>query len=344
MSSTPYLAIDPHRVQRNIERMAQWARSQSVQLRPHVKTHKSVRLASWQLDAGACGITVATIGEAEVFVGAGFTDVFIAYPLWIDEDDAKRLNALAERARIIIGVDSVAGAQQALPLLHSAIEWRIEVDSGHHRTGVAAACTHQLARVLVSAGRTVDGAFSFPGHSYSPSARSAAADDEARALQSAAEQLRTLDMWTPTLSGGSSPSMEFARTDVLTEFRPGVYLFGDAQQWELGAHSPEDIALWCDATVISVGSNRYVTNAGSKVLGADRAGFASGYGRVLDDPDARIVLLSEHHSVIESSRIPSLGQTVRIVPNHVCNAVNLVDELHGNDGDRYPVDARGHNG
>ena len=93
---------------------------------------------------------------------------------------------------------------------------------------------------------------------------------------------------------------------------------------------------------------RLVLDAGSKVLGADRAPYATGHGRLLDDPGARIVLLSEHHAVVETDRaLPPCGSTVRVVPNHACNAVNLVDDLwaRGTDGTltAWPVAARGRN-
>ena len=136
---------------------------------------------------------------------------------------------------------------------------------------------------------------------------------------------------------------------MLTELRPGVYVFGDAQQWELGTLSPETIALTCVATVVSHGSSseggHVVLDAGMKALGADRAAWTTGWGRLLDHPDARITSLSEHHGVVawDSSPVPELGSRVRVVPNHVCNAVNLTDELVLTDGRVWPVDARGAN-
>ena len=99
-----------------------------------------------------------------------------------------------------------------------------------------------------------------------------------------------------TTRGGSTPSLA-ATGEGLTETRPGVYVFNDAQQWELGACVPEQIALTCHATVVSHAGGRLVLDAGSKVLGADKAAWASGFGRLLDHPQARIVLLSEHHAV-----------------------------------------------
>lgn len=339
MSATPYLQVNTRITERNIERMADWANASNVQLRPHVKTHKSIELARLQIAAGAVGITVATVGEAEVFASAGFDDIFVAYPVWIDAELAERLNRLSETARVIVGVDSTESLNHSLPLLSEQIEWRIEIDSGHHRSGVLPDDVEPIAELLDQHSRRLDGLFSFPGHSYSPALRAQSAADEATALSAAQAKLGRGLM----LSGGSSPSMEFARTNVIDEFRPGVYLFGDAQQWELGAHSPDNIALWAVGTVVSVRPGRYVTNVGSKIIGADRAAFASGFGRVLDDHEARIVLLSEHHSVIESNTVPALGSRVRIVPNHVCNAVNLVEELQSTTGKQIRVDARGHN-
>ena len=113
------------------------------------------------------------------------------------------------------------------------------------------------------------------------------------------------------ISGGSTPSLA-ATGDGLTETRPGVYVFNDAQQWELGACTPEQIALTCHATVVSHAGGRLVLDSGSKVLGADRAPWASGFGRLLDHPDARIVILSEHHAVadLHGAPLPALGSVV----------------------------------
>src|SRR6188472_891813 len=108
---TPSLVLDEARLDRNIAAMAAFAAEHGLALRPHVKTHKSPEIARRQVAAGATGITVATIAEAEVFVDAGFPDVFIAYPLWVDAARGARLRALAERADLRVGVDSAVGAR-----------------------------------------------------------------------------------------------------------------------------------------------------------------------------------------------------------------------------------------
>jgi len=349
MPTTPYLQIDLARLRRNIARAAEFAQGAGVALRPHVKTHKSVEIARLQLAAGAVGISVATIGEAETFVRNGVGDVFVAYPLWLDDAAAGRLSDLTGDAAVAIGVDSVEGAANAGRLLGaSTVEVLVEVDCGHHRSGVLPHDAGKVALAAVRTGLTVRGVFAFPGHSYAPGALASAAADESAALREAAGALRDAGIEPRVISGGSTPSLAHSDTEVLTELRPGVYVFGDAQQWELGAMSPGSIALTCRSTVVSHAGDRLVLDAGSKVLGADRAPYATGFGRLPDHPDARIVLLSEHHAVVDldGARLPPLGSQVDVVPNHVCNAVNLVDSVYAEEsGELRPwsVAARGLN-
>ncbi len=133
---------------------------------------------------------------------------------------------------------------------------------------------------------------------------------------------------------------------MLTELRPGVSALGDAQQWELGTIGPESIALTVLATIVSRRSDYLIADAGSKVLSSDRVPVSTGFGRLLDFPEARITVLSEHHATITGVDLP-VGTRVRIVPNHVCVAVNLADTYRVLSGDggvaSWPVDARGCN-
>jgi D-serine deaminase-like pyridoxal phosphate-dependent protein len=165
-------------------------------------------------------------------------------------------------------------------------------------------------------------------------------------LATAVTSLSVRGITARVVSGGSTPSLEFADSDVLTEIRPGVYVFGDAQQWELDATAPADIALTAVATVVSRSPDHLILDAGSKVLGADRAAYATGFGRLLDYPDARLTALSEHHATVVGVDLP-VGKRVRVVPNHVCAAVNLADEYlvasASAEHKSWPVDARGRN-
>lgn len=350
--ATPALVVDLDVLDRNLEAMSDLARRAGVKLRPHVKTHKCLEIAERQVRAGADGLTVATVAEAEVFASAGFDDLFIAYPLWVDRDKGARIRRLLESVRLTVGVDSGEGGR-AMAAQLGADRGRtavlIEVDSGHHRTGVPPDMAGALADQLRHEGLVVGGVFTFPGHSYEPGMPQTAAQDESTALRDAADALRSVGIEPEVVSGGSTPSVRFAEPGTVTEIRPGVYPFGDAQQLELGTCKPRDIALTALATVVSRSNGDVVLDSGSKVIGADRPAWTTGHGRLLDHLDARITAISEHHATVrwDDSPVPSPGARLRVVPNHVCNAVNLVDELaivqDGRFVDRWAVAARGAN-
>jgi len=293
---------------------------------------------------------VATLGEAEVFAEHGCPDLFVAFPVWVDDRSAERLRALAERVTVAIGVDSVDGAAQAGRLLgRYGVEVLVEVDSGQHRSGCTPGEAGAVAVAAARSGLSVRGVFTFPGHSYDPDGRASAAADEARALGTARDAVVAEGLEVSVVSGGSTPSWEHLDAGVVSEARPGVYVFGDAQQWELGSMAPESLALACRATVVSHTGERVVLDAGSKALGADRAAYSTGFGRLPDHPDARVVQLSEHHAVVDlaGAPLPRLGSELDAVPNHCCAAVNLADELWVQEAGHlrsWPVAARGRNG
>ncbi len=347
--ATPFLRVEVARLRRNLAEAAQLSAATGVTLRPHAKTHKSPDIARLQMEAGAVGLTVATVGEAEVFVDRGVEDVFIAYPVWLTTASAARLRDLAGRADVAIGVDSVEGARRAGALLAGTdVALLVEVNSGQHRSGAPPAAAGEVAAAVVEAGLALRGLFTFPGHGYGPNAMGPAADDEARALGAAVGSLRAVGLEPDVVSGGSTPTLGLTHTASVTELRPGVYVFGDAQQWELGTMPPEAIALTCRATVVSHAGGRLVLDSGSKALGADRAAYATGWGRLPAYPDARVVQLAEHHAVVDLAGAPllALGTRVDVVPNHVCSAVNLADTLWADDDGvlrAWPVAARRRN-
>jgi D-serine deaminase-like pyridoxal phosphate-dependent protein len=350
--ATPALVVDADVLEQNLQTMARHAAETGVALRPHAKTHKCLELARLQLEHGATGLTVATVGEAEIFSAAGIQDLFIAYPVWVDRGRARRIARLLSAGPLTVGIDSAEGARALAAQLGSdaaGLRVLVEVDSGHHRTGVAPSQAGALADVARHAGLDVRGVFTFPGHGYAPDRPGQASSEEATALRDAAAGLERVGIDPQIRSGGSTPTARCAAGGVLTELRPGVYVFNDAQQLELGTCGPEAVALTAVATVVSRRGDTVVLDAGSKLLGADRAPWATGFGRLLDHPEARVVALSEHHATVawDHSPLPTVGDWVRVVPNHVCSAVNLADELvvvrDGAVLDRWPVAARGAN-
>lgn len=348
--ATPYLAVDLDVLSHNLENTARWARDRGLRLRPHAKTHKSPEIARRQIESGAVGLTVATVAEGEIFSRAGATDLFVAYPVWAAGERGARLRALAQGVALRVGVDSAEGAQHlGIALAGTSASVLVEVDCGMRRTGVAPGEVLDVARAADRAGVRVAGVFTFPGHGYAPGGAAQAAADEAIALAKAAELLRGSGFDDLEVSGGSTPTLAHSDAGVLTEVRPGVSVFNDAQQVELGTCGWEDVALTAVGTVVSRGEGRFVLDAGGKVLGADRPGWATGAGRVPSMPDARVVLLSEHHAVVEvpaGAPLPELGERVAVAPNHVCAAANLAREYVvtvGGRVTRWPITAAGAN-
>jgi D-serine deaminase-like pyridoxal phosphate-dependent protein len=357
---TPAVVIDLDRVEERIAGMARVMRERGVALRPHTKTHKSIELARRQLAAGASGLTVATLGEAEVFADAGIDDLFIAYPLVAQGPKIARLCALAERVSLSVGADSTE-AVDALAAATAGATRRpsvvIEVDVGGHRTGVRPSAAGRLAARAVALGLTVRGVFTHGGHAYAGRAeRLAAAEDEVRGLGEAAAALRASGVDAVVVSAGSTPTAELSARDGVTEERPGTYVFGDRQQAFLAGRPLDDTALLVAATVVSHGSgdgfDGFVVDAGAKILGKDVAAYVPGHGSVVGYPDAVIVRVNDHHGVVTlpagAAGRPAIGDVVWIAPNHVCPVVNLVDAYvvarGGQVVDRWPVDARGRNG
>ena len=339
---TPCIIIDGERVARNIERMASIAREAGVVLRPHVKTHKSPELARMQLDAGAGGVTVAKVSEAEVMADGGVDDIFIAYPLATAEKVERALD-LADRCRLLFAIDGIDGARilsAAATRRNRRVEARMEIDTGMRRTGVLPENAAALAAAVAAAGSIeLSGIFTFRGSILDGAPtpdRRAAGLQEGRLMAEIAEGLRSAGFAIRDVSVGSTPTAEFAcRVPGVTEIRPGTYIFNDRMQVAYGACSLEDCAASILVTVASVPSaDRIVVDGGSKTFSTDAApGKAPfelrGYGEVAGTPDLVLERLSEEHGIIPTAggHRFRVGERLRIIPNHVCTTINLHDRM-----------------
>ena len=353
---TPRVVVDLARVAANIDRLQAEMDRRGIALRPHAKTHKSVALARMQLDGGAHGITVGTLGEAEVFHAAGIDDVFLAYPIWAEGPKAVRLRALHEASdRFLVGLDSVGGADRLAAAVSGTsrpLRVLVEVDPGLHRTGLATPdAVVKVARAARTAGLVVGGVFSHGGHGYRIDGAVSAGADEVRTLGEAAAALRADGFAIEVISAGSTPTMLSAATGDVNEMRAGTYVYGDRQQWTLGAIPADGCAVAVAATVVSVHADRVVLDAGAKILTKDLASWLTGYGAIVGYPNLVIERVNDYHGVVAAPPgvdRPRLGQVVAIVPNHVCPVIDLVDRVVavGLDGtiEDWPVDARGRSG
>ena len=354
---TPAVVVDLDRMDAAIGRMATVMADRGVDLRPHAKTHKSVEVGRRQLAAGAAGLTVGTIGEAEVFADAGLDDLFIAYPLVPLGPKAGRLRALAGRSRLRVGVDSAGGVRAVADALgpdREAVELLIEIDSGGRRSGVAPSGAGGIARIASDLGLAVIGVFTHGGHGYAgPDARLDAADDEVRSLTAAASSLGAAGVEARVVSAGSTPTAVDSARGAVTEERPGTYVFGDRQQVVLGSIAPDAVAAVVATRVVSVNEaeRRFVVDAGGKILGKDVASYMPGHGEIPELGGAVVARVADYHGMVDldgGAPMPEVGRVVMVVPNHICPVVNLVESFvvvrGGELAGTWPVDARGRNG
>ncbi|TCL70087.1 D-serine deaminase-like pyridoxal phosphate-dependent protein [Hydrogenispora ethanolica] len=340
---TPCLVVDEAIMKRNIARMAEVAAKNGCKLRPHTKTHKIPAIARLQVAAGADGITVAKVGEAEVMAEQGLSDIFIAYPV-IGTGKIARVLALNRRIRLIVGVDSIAGAtalSEAALADGQTIEVRLEVDTGMHRTGVGYEQALEFAKTLAGfSGIRLTGIFTFKGLIYEGKAtldREKAGLEEGRLLVDLAEKLRQAGIAIRDVSVGSTPTAAYAaQVPGVTEIRPGTYVFNDTMLANLGVCSPEDCALSVLTTVVSRAADYAVVDGGNKTFSTDAAQgvfpyYLKGYGRTVGDDQLILERLSEEHGIV--SILPGAGEirvgdVLAIIPNHVCTTVNLHDKLY----------------
>ena len=355
---TPYLLIDGTQLERNILRMANVARENGIALRPHVKTHKIPRIAREQLEAGAAGITVAKLSEAEVMADGGIEDIFIAYPL-VTEAKIRQAVRLGERVRLIVGVDSLEGARRLSEAAEGPnLEVRLEVDTGLRRTGIPRDEAVGLAGEIESMGNLdLTGIYTYRGAVLGGSKTlelEKAGLEEGRVMVSLAEQMRERGIRIKDVSVGSTPTAEYvAKVEGVTEIRPGTYVFYDRMQARLGACSLDDCAAVVVCTVVSRPTGDLaIIDGGSKTFATDVAPGADplnleGYGHILGYPDAVLERLTEEHGMLSVDEDCDLevGDTLQIIPNHICSTVNLHDQVYlvGEDGavEETRVAARG---
>src|SRR5439155_3521918 len=238
---TPAVLVDLDVVTRNIEAMAERARRSGVRLRPHAKTHKVVEIGRMQVAAGAGGLSVAKAGEAEVFAAAGFDDLFVAYPV-VGADKGRRLLALADRARIAVGVDSSDGARTLDAVFRASgrrLDVLLKVDVGFHRVGVPPERAVEAAQSIANlSGLRLRGVFTHAGHAYlaeSPDGVARVGLSEGSRLVETAQRIRDAGLEIEDVSVGSTPTARHAMSvKGVTECRPGNYVFHDASQVSLG--------------------------------------------------------------------------------------------------------------
>ncbi|MGN0837905.1 MAG: alanine racemase [Pyramidobacter sp.] len=341
---TPALLIDAGRLAANITAMQRRAGALGVKLRPHTKTHKMPEIARMQLDAGAVGITVAKVGEAEAMAAAGLHDIFIANEI-IGAAKWDRIIALAPAARVIFGADSAEAVRMIEAHFASRgarAEIRVEIETGENRSGVT--CDDDFLRLLAALKEAphirLEGIFSHEGHSYS--AHDAADcqrlfEEAQRITLHYAQLARSQGFGVESVSVGSTPSIMHSEKLLpgITELRPGTYALMDAGQ-SAGIGTYEYCAATVLATVISKPADRRVIcDAGAKALTKESRGpglcHTEGFGIIRGSGGVHVTKLYDEHTVIENKELHDsveIGDKIEIIPNHICPVCNLYDEAY----------------
>ena len=352
---TPTALIDQPRMQCNIERMQRRMNELGVCLRPHVKTSKCVQVTRAQLAAGARGITVSTLKEAERFFAEGITDIL--YAVGVAAGKLPLVLALRRRGcDLKIITDNVETARQIAAFgrdCREVFEVLIEIDTDQHRSGIPPEGADLLAvgRVLHDGGMRLAGVMTHAGSSYecrSRTALEAVAEQERAGCVRAADRLRAAGLPCPTVSVGSTPTALSVRSlHGVTEMRAGVYVFFDLVMHNVGVCRMDDIALTVLTTVIGHQPEKgwAITDAGWMAMSRDRGTQKQkhdyGFGQVCNVDgvvlaDYVMSGANQEHGIISrvgtidhdiATRFP-VGTQLRILPNHACATGAQFPEYH----------------
>lgn len=353
---TPALLIDLDIMERNLCRAADYARAQGLRLRPHTKTHKIPELARRQVDLGAAGITVAKVGEAEVMMRAAPPELLVAYPV-LGPGKLERLMRLAKATAVTVALDSMFAAAQLSDAAGAAgvnVGVLAEFDAGLDRMGVPPGSELlELARkISLLPNLTFEGLAFYPGHikqmDEGGRKKMAALGELLASVQS---DFRHAGIETRVISGGSTPTLFHSHElPGLNEIRPGTYIFNDINTILSGACSQADCAATVLATVVSNARHEFVMiDGGSKTFSSDRTAASEvTFGHLVELPGARFSKMNEEHGYVDvrpCGRVPEVGERLRVIPNHVCTAINLHEQVYGIRGDSvehvWKVEARG---
>lgn len=339
---TPVAIVDLDRLEANITRLQNYLDEHGLANRPHIKTHKIPEIAHLQLRAGAVGITCQKLGEAEVMAQAGIEDIFLPYNI-IGPAKLERLVRLARRVRLSLTADSeytLRGLSAAAYREELELEVLVEFDTGARRCGVQSPREAAgLARLMTRLpGLRFGGLMTYPLNERTGSfvrKTRALLDDDGLAIE--------------RVSAGGTPCMwEAHHHPEVTEYRAGMYIYGDRYTVRSGAVKLEECALQVICTVVSrPTAERGILDGGSKAFSSDLLGL-DGHGLILEYPDAHIYSQSEEHGHVDFSRCqrrPEIGERVTVIPNHCCVVSNLFNRIVGVRNDQveviWPVAARG---
>jgi D-serine deaminase-like pyridoxal phosphate-dependent protein len=351
---TPAALVDLARLEANTASIAERVERLGARLRPHVKTHKCVEAARFQVRGHFGGITVSTLAEAKFFGAAGFRDITYAVPIATSRlEEAVEIGRSLDALNLLVDHEATVSAMEECARARRVIlRAFLKVDCGYHRAGVDPDRESSVAlalRIARSPHLEFRGILTHAGHSYSaasPDGIRAVAEAERSVMVRFAEKLRAAGAPPPEVSVGSTPTISLSESlEGVTEARPGNYVFYDRFQATVGSCPVSSAAFSVLATVLShyPERNEILIDAGALALSRDEGPTHvdphCGYGSILSADGAtaygslRVYSLSQEHgkvrglAPVDYGGIP-VGTKLRIVPNHSCLAAALFDRYH----------------
>ncbi|KAJ0011864.1 hypothetical protein NQD34_012839 [Periophthalmus magnuspinnatus] len=333
---TPALVVDIDKVKKNAERMSKHYKELGVQLRPHMKTHKTIECADIMTGGSRRCIVVSTLAEACFYADYGFDDILFAYSVPFDK--VERCAALSERLdlfQVLLDHPDALEQLKKRPLRDGRL-WHVwmKLDCGNGRAGVLHSLPEALtlAQAIHSAeGAELTGVYAHCGNTYNckgvEQIQAVAQETSTLTLQFM-EKLKAVGI-TCKSSIGSTPSCSHPVKDMaqLSEVHPGNYVFYDVQQSMIGSCSLEDVAVRVLTRVIGhcPHRNQLLIDCGWTGLSLDGAGkLPSGYAVVEGHPDLKLLSMTQEHGRVEPisgkldySKYP-LGTMLRLIPYHSC--------------------------
>lgn len=341
---TPALCVDIDVLDRNLAHADALVKGTGKTLRPHFKTHRTPAIALRQLGSFVSGLTCATVGEADVLVQTGVSDVLIANEI-VAPAKLQRVAQLARRARIIVAVDAAEAVQRLAQAVRAAgvtVDVLIDLDIGLGRCGVRGT---DAVRALASEIASADGVRLVGLMGYEGRIRASAPDRQQRIraayalLAEAKQALETIGHEISIVSAaGTATLLDALRSPVVTEIQAGTYALMEPDVADLGL--PFECAVYAVGTVISRSPGQIVLDVGRRSVT-----YEYGLPLVLDGPGTVTALNDEHAVVSWPAKLPALGEQIRLRPTQIRTTFNLYDAVWiisgGHVVNVWPVTARG---
>ena len=357
---TPCLALDMDVLERNLQRMQAAADGAGKNLRPHVKTHKCSSLARKQIEAGAIGVCVAKVSEADALVKAGLDNILITGPVVTPGKIERLIDLLGLSPKLMVVVDhpkNIEMLDTALGTKGLSMGVLLDVDVGLHRTGVSPPDASALADQIVSRSHLhLRGIQAYAGHVQHLRSYDTRKHTSHQCLQGAVGAFREIRAGVPTCtifsaSGTGTFDIDLAVAE-LSELQVGSYACMDADYLNIGSAEDDTRftsfppALRLLTTVISANHKGFVTvDAGLKSLYKD-----GGKPQVIVPEDSALEYnwFGDENGRItgtDNSELLSLGSVLELVTSHCDPTINLFDSFYLTRGTKvvgtWPIDLRG---